>query len=231
MPSTRVIPVDPDGPDPSAIAEAATILRAGGLVAFATETVYGLGADATSPEAVARIFEAWVARRVSRHTRRAYRQDVRSFIAFQTIAWPDDAIRLLQTSVADVHAWRDHLITLGAAPKTLNRRIASLSSFYKYLQGITEIDGVNNAGEFKDTIEAMDIIGFDKTEKDSIWAIVSACMLYGNLNFSSGKRDDAASFTDTSGTHFPLLPVLLQFFFFFKKEKLTFFFFLCFPSR
>ena len=30
----------------------------GGLVAFATETVYGLGADATNPEAVARIFEA-----------------------------------------------------------------------------------------------------------------------------------------------------------------------------
>jgi len=71
--------------------------------------------------------------------------------------------------------------------------------FYKYLQGITEIDGVNNAGEFKETIEAMDIIGFEKAEKDSIWALISACMLYGNLNFSSGKRDDAASFTETSG--------------------------------
>ena len=34
------------------------ILRSGGLVAFATETVYGLGADATNPEAVARIFAA-----------------------------------------------------------------------------------------------------------------------------------------------------------------------------
>ena len=58
MPTTRVIAVDPDRPDPRAIAEAAQILRAGGLVAFATETVYGLGADATNPEAVARIFEA-----------------------------------------------------------------------------------------------------------------------------------------------------------------------------
>ncbi|HEV3167893.1 MAG TPA: L-threonylcarbamoyladenylate synthase, partial [Isosphaeraceae bacterium] len=45
-------------PDHPAIAEAAAILRAGGLVAFPTETVYGLGADATNPEAVARIFEA-----------------------------------------------------------------------------------------------------------------------------------------------------------------------------
>ena len=39
-------------------AEAARILRGGGLVAFATETVYGLGADATSPDAVARIYAA-----------------------------------------------------------------------------------------------------------------------------------------------------------------------------
>ena len=40
----------------------------------------------------------------------------------------------MRTSVADVHAWRDHLVADGAAPKTLNRRIASLSSFFKYLQ-------------------------------------------------------------------------------------------------
>lgn len=39
-------------------AEAATRLRGGQLVAFPTETVYGLGADATNPLAVARIFEA-----------------------------------------------------------------------------------------------------------------------------------------------------------------------------
>ncbi len=58
MPRTRVLQVDRDEPDPAAISEAARVLRAGGLVAFATETVYGLGADATNPEAVARIFEA-----------------------------------------------------------------------------------------------------------------------------------------------------------------------------
>ncbi|MFT9016685.1 MAG: L-threonylcarbamoyladenylate synthase [Acetobacter sp.] len=42
----------------SGLATAASILRAGGLVAFGTETVYGLGGDATQPQAVARIFEA-----------------------------------------------------------------------------------------------------------------------------------------------------------------------------
>ena len=41
---------------PTTISEAVDRLRAGGLVAFPTETVYGLGADATAPEAVARIF-------------------------------------------------------------------------------------------------------------------------------------------------------------------------------
>lgn len=42
----------------AALAEAAAILNAGGLVAFPTETVYGLGADARNGRAVARIFEA-----------------------------------------------------------------------------------------------------------------------------------------------------------------------------
>ena len=40
------------------VAKAAEILRAGGLAAFPTETVYGLGADAANPAAVARIFAA-----------------------------------------------------------------------------------------------------------------------------------------------------------------------------
>ncbi len=45
-------------PTVSGIAEAARLLRGGCLVAFATETVYGLGADAASPTAVAKIYAA-----------------------------------------------------------------------------------------------------------------------------------------------------------------------------
>src|SRR5579859_4612540 len=44
--------------DAKGIAEAARILKDGGLVAFPTETVYGLGADATNGQAVAAIFAA-----------------------------------------------------------------------------------------------------------------------------------------------------------------------------
>jgi L-threonylcarbamoyladenylate synthase len=50
---TEILAADADG-----IARAAALLRGGGLVAFGTETVYGLGADATNAEAAARIFTA-----------------------------------------------------------------------------------------------------------------------------------------------------------------------------
>ncbi len=54
----RRILVDAAAPDPAAIREAAAILRGGGLVAFPTETVYGLGANALDAAAVRRIFDA-----------------------------------------------------------------------------------------------------------------------------------------------------------------------------
>ena len=53
MSGARVVAADPAG-----IAEAARLIQAGELVAFPTETVYGLGGDATNERAVARIFAA-----------------------------------------------------------------------------------------------------------------------------------------------------------------------------
>ncbi|WP_238389235.1 L-threonylcarbamoyladenylate synthase [Urbifossiella limnaea] len=50
--------MDPDNPDPALIERAAAVIRAGGLVAFPTETVYGLGANALDAAAVGRIFAA-----------------------------------------------------------------------------------------------------------------------------------------------------------------------------
>ena len=85
---------------------------------------------------VAEVFERWVARRDSKHTRRAYRRDVMAFVEFMGLRWPDDATRLFTVSVADVQHFRDRMIAAAKAPKTINRRIASLSSFYKYLQGV-----------------------------------------------------------------------------------------------
>ncbi len=50
--------VDRWNPDPLVTGKAGRIIRSGGLVAFPTETVYGLGADALNPEAVKKIYEA-----------------------------------------------------------------------------------------------------------------------------------------------------------------------------
>ncbi|MDR7523525.1 MAG: Sua5/YciO/YrdC/YwlC family protein, partial [Armatimonadota bacterium] len=53
----RVLRVDPAAPEHGVIEGAAAILASGGLVAFPTETVYGLGADAFNARAVGRLFE------------------------------------------------------------------------------------------------------------------------------------------------------------------------------
>ena len=48
--------VDPLRPDPAPIAAAAAVIRGGGIVAYPTDTLYGLGADPRDPGAVARLF-------------------------------------------------------------------------------------------------------------------------------------------------------------------------------
>jgi len=54
---TRILAVGEEGAASSAVREAADLLAAGGLVAFPTETVYGIGANADDPAAVGRLRE------------------------------------------------------------------------------------------------------------------------------------------------------------------------------
>jgi L-threonylcarbamoyladenylate synthase len=56
--STRIMPLDPAHPDCQSIITAAAFIRAEELVAFPTETVYGLGADGLNPTALHRIYAA-----------------------------------------------------------------------------------------------------------------------------------------------------------------------------
>ena len=79
------------------------------------------------------IFERWVNRPKSVHTRRSYRDGVLSFVRHRGILWPQEAPALQTISVADVQTYRDVLAAVGAAPKTINHRVSALSSFYKYL--------------------------------------------------------------------------------------------------
>ena len=82
------------------------------------------------------MLERWISRRASPHTQRAYRQDLFTFIAFAEIAWPVEAPALFNVSVAQVHKYRDWMIARGDAPKTVNRRISSLSGFYRFLREV-----------------------------------------------------------------------------------------------
>jgi len=55
---TEVLKIDSQVPDPAVLARAGDILRAGGLVAYPTETVYGLAASAFVIDSVARVYDA-----------------------------------------------------------------------------------------------------------------------------------------------------------------------------
>ncbi len=84
---------------------------------------------------VAAMFEAWIARRTSPHTQRAYRRDVMDFVEFLGLRWPEDSWRLLQATVPEVQAWRDWMDgERDLAPNTLNRRISSVSGFYRFMR-------------------------------------------------------------------------------------------------
>jgi L-threonylcarbamoyladenylate synthase len=87
----RLLAVDPARPDPAALREAARILRSGGLVAFPTETVYGLGAHALDPDAVLRIFAA-----KGRPTYNPLIAHVADAALARRLAssWPEEAVRL-----------------------------------------------------------------------------------------------------------------------------------------
>ena len=53
---TRCVGVNPRCPSPAALDDAASVLRGGGIVAYLTDTVYGLAVDARQPQAIARLF-------------------------------------------------------------------------------------------------------------------------------------------------------------------------------
>uniref|UniRef100_A0A0R3PLV3 Myosin motor domain-containing protein n=1 Tax=Angiostrongylus costaricensis TaxID=334426 RepID=A0A0R3PLV3_ANGCS len=71
---------------------------------------------------------------------------------------------------------------------------------YHFLSnGDVSIAGVDDAVEYKETLRAMNIIGFKDDEIQSILRIVSAVMLFGNLNFShEGKNSDQAVLVNDS---------------------------------
>lgn len=93
MLATTVCSIDPGAPAPAIIATAAQTLRRGGLVAFPTETVYGLGANALDTQAVARIFAA--KGRPANNPLIVHVADLESARCLAA-EWPDAAVRLVE---------------------------------------------------------------------------------------------------------------------------------------
>jgi L-threonylcarbamoyladenylate synthase len=85
MPKTLRLPPDAEG-----LREAGRMLAAGSLVAFPTETVYGLGCDATNPEAVAKLYAA-----KGRPSFNPLIAHIGDFEEAESLAVFDDAARLL----------------------------------------------------------------------------------------------------------------------------------------
>jgi hypothetical protein len=54
---------------------------------------------------------------------------------FKAWHWPEDATEMLRASIFYVQAFKASMAKYGGAPKTINRRISSLSSFCKFLAG------------------------------------------------------------------------------------------------
>jgi hypothetical protein len=79
------------------------------------------------------IFERWVNRPKSIHTRRSYRDGVLSFVRHRGILWPQEAAALLTISVADVQTYATCWPPSARPPKQLTTGFSALSSFYKYL--------------------------------------------------------------------------------------------------
>jgi len=90
----QIIAIDPNAPDPEIIRQAAAILRSGGLVVFPTETVYGLGADATDASAVRKIFTA--KGRPQTNPLIVHCESVERIRRECVSSWPDDAQKLAE---------------------------------------------------------------------------------------------------------------------------------------
>jgi len=93
MPATPVWNLNPDDPNAETIRQAANLLVAGELVAFPTETVYGLGANALDAHAVAKIFLA--KGRPSSNPIIVHIPDVDT-VGMVTAVWPKVAVKLAE---------------------------------------------------------------------------------------------------------------------------------------
>jgi site-specific recombinase XerD len=84
------------------------------------------------------ITEAWINQSPSKHTRCAYRKDMKAFVSFLRIEWPLDAAAVLGVQLADVLRYRDELMNAGSSRSYVLRRLKVVSSWYQFLAAAAE---------------------------------------------------------------------------------------------
>ncbi|KAI3658131.1 hypothetical protein MP638_001594 [Amoeboaphelidium occidentale] len=62
-------------------------------------------------------------------------------------------------------------------------------SDYDCLKGVNHIQGVDDSSDFKNTVEALTVIGLNEGEQFNIWRVLSAILLFCNLHFEQGNDD------------------------------------------
>ena len=75
------------------------------------------------------------------------------------------------------------------------------SSEYHYLNqsGCTKIDGVDDAAEYRDVIEAMGTLQFPAEVTEEVFRLLSGILLLGNINFEQGETAEASKVTAAAG--------------------------------
>eukprot|EP00800_Vazella_pourtalesii_P011055 TRINITY_DN266_c0_g1_i10.p1 TRINITY_DN266_c0_g1~~TRINITY_DN266_c0_g1_i10.p1 ORF type:complete len:1836 (+),score=613.33 TRINITY_DN266_c0_g1_i10:92-5599(+) len=72
-------------------------------------------------------------------------------------------------------------------------------SEYRILsKGIESVDSINDSKEFQNTLVAMDILGFTELERNSLFQIVTAILIFGNISCQQRRNEEQASFTQES---------------------------------
>jgi myosin protein heavy chain len=87
----------------------------------------------------------------------------------------------------------------GANEEMTKKYLLERKHSYKYLDGdVYDVEGSrSNADEFQSTLDAMKVLGFEDSELDAIWSILSGILQFGNLSFYNLYSDDSALFKET----------------------------------
>ncbi|KAK5792514.1 hypothetical protein PVK06_033629 [Gossypium arboreum] len=85
-----------------------------------------------------------------------------------------------------------------APPEDIERYKLGSPKTFRYLNQSScyELDGVNDAHEYLATRRAMDIVGINDEEQESIFRVVAAILHLGNINFAKGKEIDSSVVKD-----------------------------------